>query len=75
MNEDVIDEKNGNTPSPAGRDNSNVGISMNGNSSTQEVKEDIDTISVFKMENKKVSTESKVDGRDEQQSHETSEKV
>jgi YidC/Oxa1 family membrane protein insertase len=54
---------------------SSVGVVVNGDLSGQDSQEDQKTASMFRMENDKVSTNSKVDWSDGQQSYENVEKV
>lgn len=54
---------------------SSVGVVVNGDLSGQDSQEDQKTASMFRMENDKVSANSKVDWSDEQQSYENVEKV
>lgn len=50
---------------------SDVGVSMNGDRSIQDFKEDHNTVSVLKMENSEVSANLEVERRDEQKSDES----
>lgn len=72
---DLLGKDNGNFPSVTGDDASNIGDTINGNSSGHEFKEDKDTISVFRTEDNEVSANSEVDGGNEQQSQENLGKV
>ncbi|KAL5762268.1 hypothetical protein ACOSP7_018532 [Xanthoceras sorbifolium] len=69
----LADNKNGKPQSFTGQDTSNFGV-VNGGPSSQEFKEDTNSIPVYRMENSKASDDYEVDGRDEQKPYENLEK-
>ncbi|KAL5760035.1 hypothetical protein ACOSQ2_018873 [Xanthoceras sorbifolium] len=69
----LVDNKNGKPQSFTGQDTSNFGV-VNGGPSSQEFKEDTNSIPVYRMENSEASDDYEVDGRDEQKPYENLEK-
>ncbi|CAB4294848.1 unnamed protein product [Prunus armeniaca] len=67
----VVEKSEGRHSQTTTHSSSDVGVSVNGDRSIQDLKEDQNTVSVLKMENSEVSANLEVERRDEQKSDES----